>query len=155
MSIETFQTDPLRWIQEELKAWIMRDPWFLPLEKNILLADQGDILDNIAVDVAKLSFAIIIEPTEADLLYSGDQITCSFDESNPLTLTVWENVWTNRSATGSRRRASEVAIKLARHFRPGQTPAAPCVIRKARLMSDSNGKCIYTCIGVGRFTLAS
>jgi hypothetical protein len=154
MSDDVKNNDPLRWIQEEIRDFLLKDSWFGALTANILLADRGTILETLDIEIAKLGLAIIIEPTEADLQYSGSSIIVNFEEASPMSVIVWENVLSNRSNTGTGRRASEVAIRIAKQFRPGQTPDAPCVFRKARLSSDSNGKCIYTLAGVGRFTIA-
>lgn len=154
MSTDTKNLDPLRWVQEEILAHMIKNPSFGAISANILLADQGNIVDTLDVQIAKLGLAIIVEPTFADLQYSGSNIVINFDQTHPLTVTVWESVLSNRSATGTGRRASEVAIQIVKQFRPGQTPAAPCTFVKARLESDSNGRCIYTLLGVGRITIA-
>jgi len=154
MSDDTKNLDPLLWIQQEIRDHLIKDSYFGALGKNILLADRGTIIETLDVEIAKLGLAVIVEPTLADLQYSGSNLVINFDAAQPLTVIVWENVLSNRSATGTGRRASEVAIKIVKQFRPGQTPAAPCTFVKARLESDSNGRCIYTLQGVGRITIA-
>lgn len=152
---DTLTLDPLLYVQEAVRDHLIKDPKFQELQDSIILADRGTVLDGLDQLVAKLGVAIIIEPTEADIQYSGNNIILNFDESSPISITVWESVTTNRSPAGTRRRASELAIQIAKQFRPGQTPAAPVTIRKARLASDSNNRCIYTLVAVGRFTIAS
>lgn len=152
-SPETKALDPLRWIQEQIRDHLIATPGFAGLNKNILIADQGSILETIDVAVGKIGLAIIIEPTLTHFHYSGNSIVLVFDDEHPLTITVFESVVTNRGPAGTRRRASEIAVAIVKAFRPGQTPSPPCVFTKAVLQADSQGKCVYTLSGVTRIAL--
>lgn len=151
MSDAQKSTDPIRWMQETVRDWLNRDSYFGT--HTIVLADRGDVMEASQALVGKTGLAIIVEPTQADISYSGSNIVLSFDEQNPCTIVVWESVLTNRSSAGTGRRASEVAMRIIKQFRPGQTPAAPCTFTKAALASDSNGQCIYTLTGKGKIAV--
>jgi hypothetical protein len=139
-------TDPLLYIQEAIAAWLQSQSYFADLP--IFLADQGNVLENLKINLAKLGLAIVIEPTTPTFGYSGTVIQMD----TPVAITVWETVLTNRGATGSRKRASEVVIQIVRAFKP-QTPAAPCVIVDAQLKRDSAGECVYTLTAKKKFAL--
>lgn len=141
----TETTDPFLDCQEQAAAWIKARPWFAGIP--VVTADQGNVLEAITANLSKLGLCIIVEPSEPAFSYAGTRINVDL----PIVLTVWENVLFNRGSTGTRKRASAVAMELVRAFRP-QTPAAPCVVTEAQLRRDSGGECVYTVTARRRFT---
>lgn len=141
----TETTDPFLDCQEQAAAWIKARPYFAGIP--VLIADQGNVLESITANLAKLGLCIIVEPSEPAFGYAGTKINVEI----PVVFTVWENVLLNRGPAGTRKRASAVAMELARAFRP-QTPAAPCVVTDAQLRRDSGGECVYTLTARRRFS---
>jgi hypothetical protein len=146
MTPETQTTDPLLYIQESIAAWLQARPYFTGI--SILIADQGNIIEEIKTTLAKLGICIVIEPTTPTFGYAGAAVQMDV----PVAITVWESVIANRSPTGTRKRASEVVVEIVRAFKP-QTPAAPCVIADAQLKRDSGGECVYTLNAKKKFAL--
>jgi hypothetical protein len=140
-------TDPLYYIQGSLAEYLQALPYFSGIP--ILIADQGNIVENIKTAIGKIGLCIIIEPTTPTFSYSGASIVVDV----PCAITVWELVITNRGGSGSRKRASEVVIEIVKALKPHQTPAPPAVVADAQLKRDSGGECVYTLTAKRKFAL--
>lgn len=147
MNPDTQTTDPLLYIQGSLAEWLSARPYFAAIP--ILIADQGNVIENVQIAIKKLGLCIVIEPSTPTFGYSGATVMMDC----PAAITVWENVLLNRSETGSRKRAGEVAIEIVKALKPQQTPAPPAVVADAQLKRDSGGECVYTLTAKRKFAL--
>jgi hypothetical protein len=134
-------------MQEEIEGVLVKTPWFSSLSDCIIVADKGDALNSLSMLLSKTGLAIVIEPIATSVSYSGSEIVLTWDDANPIMITVFEDVNANRnSPDGKKKRASEVAVQIIKAFKPS-VPATPCCFTKAVLQSDSDGKCVYSLSG--------
>jgi hypothetical protein len=142
-----YQTDPLLAFQQATKEHLAARRFLAGIP--ILIADTGDIISNIEQAVAKVGICIIVEPATAQLGYSGAAIQLSPD----LRIIVWENVLVNRGTTGTKQRASAVALAVAIALAPKFTPTPPVVGTNITLEKDTQGVCIYSISAMARVSV--
>lgn len=138
--------DPLYNIQTQVQAHIEKGPNLKDIP--VLIADPGNLIEQVAKSAGLKGIAISIEPAETDLGYSGSGAMFTL----AVGIVVTEMVTINRSSTGTNRRASKVVADLISWFRPQNSP--PCMLRKIALKQDSGGRVEYVLTGIAKEVLS-
>lgn len=129
--------DPLRDIQEAIKNWLTKEPYFAGIP--IITEHKGDVMNRIDIALGKLGLCVVIEALKGrcDHLGAG---AYSLDLSVGITIT--ELVLVNESATGTKKIASEVLAVILCLLNPSRA-ACPAFADTFDLVNDNGGLLIY------------
>lgn len=140
---EDLSTDPIRALQEAVANHIRQQPWFANV--TVITADPGDVITQVNTALGKLGICIVIEPLEGSGENNGN--AGSLDIEVQLGISVAERALTNRSASGTNKRATQVIVKLLQLFNPLNATPIPATLGRWKLTNDTGGMVVYQVTG--------
>jgi hypothetical protein len=129
--------DPLRDVQDSIKAVLTAQPWFAGID--IITEQKGDVLNRIDIALGKLGLCIVIETLtgKPEAMGSG-----AYTLELSVGITITENVIINQGSTGSKKPASMV-VAMILCLLSSSRPLCPAYCTGFTLVNDSAGLLIY------------